>query len=321
MVRSSFQFTKPTADDASGVAPRAERGQAAVVVVLFLVVLIGAAAFTIDVGKWFREDRKLQADVDAAALAGAQGLHTGEATAFALGNSAKNDADFTAANISFETRVLPDDTIVVTGERTVDGSFTRVLGINSADVHATAKAHAAIPAAPYGAAPMVVYYEHPMLIGCGGPCFYSETTIELDKTSGVPSVPGAFDLINLDQSGANPGNSLLADWILNGYPDYLPLGLYYQRTGSSFTSSNVRNAMEARIGSTLLFPVVNSLTGNGSNAQYNVIGWAAFYLTDFDAHGNEATISGHFEQVIWDGIQTEDPTLPDFGVRTVRLVD
>ena len=40
---------------------RHDCGQAAVVTVLFLVVLLGMAAAVLDVGSWYREDRKLQA--------------------------------------------------------------------------------------------------------------------------------------------------------------------------------------------------------------------------------------------------------------------
>ncbi|HXV56238.1 MAG TPA: pilus assembly protein TadG-related protein, partial [Gaiellaceae bacterium] len=65
-------------------APRSERGQVAVVVACFLVVLIGAAGLAVDVGSWYRADRATQAAADAAALAGAQGLQDGTDPAAAL---------------------------------------------------------------------------------------------------------------------------------------------------------------------------------------------------------------------------------------------
>ena len=51
-----------------------QRGQSLVLSLLFMTVLIGMAAIVIDVGSWYRADRKLQANADAAALAGAQEL-------------------------------------------------------------------------------------------------------------------------------------------------------------------------------------------------------------------------------------------------------
>ena len=53
---------------------RSQRGQSLVIVLLFMTVLIGMAAAVIDVGSWYRTDRKLQANADAAALAGAGAL-------------------------------------------------------------------------------------------------------------------------------------------------------------------------------------------------------------------------------------------------------
>ena len=51
---------------------RRERGQAAVLTVVFMIVLLGMAAAVLDVGSWYKEDRELQATMDAAALAGAR---------------------------------------------------------------------------------------------------------------------------------------------------------------------------------------------------------------------------------------------------------
>jgi uncharacterized membrane protein len=51
-----------------------ERGQAIVIMAVFLSVLLGMTALAIDVGSWYRAQRALQARVDAAALAGAQEL-------------------------------------------------------------------------------------------------------------------------------------------------------------------------------------------------------------------------------------------------------
>lgn len=71
MVRTAPQST----DKLRGRAGlRREGGQALVMVVLFLFVLLGMAAMVIDVGYAFYAQRSLQAQVDAAALAGAQEL-------------------------------------------------------------------------------------------------------------------------------------------------------------------------------------------------------------------------------------------------------
>ena len=53
---------------------RSERGQAAVLTVVFIAGLLGALAMVLDVGSWFRAQRATQSAADAAALAGAQEL-------------------------------------------------------------------------------------------------------------------------------------------------------------------------------------------------------------------------------------------------------
>ena len=53
---------------------RSTHGQATVLTVVFLTVLLGLAALVLDVGSWYRAKRDAQSTADAAALAGAQGL-------------------------------------------------------------------------------------------------------------------------------------------------------------------------------------------------------------------------------------------------------
>jgi hypothetical protein len=66
------------------MAARAERGQVLVIVALALVVLLGASAFTIDLGRRAAEERFVQNAADAAALAACRSLTTGASDATAL---------------------------------------------------------------------------------------------------------------------------------------------------------------------------------------------------------------------------------------------
>lgn len=75
---------------------RSDRGQVLVIVALGLVVLLGAAAFTIDLGRRAAEERYLQNAADAAALAGCKALIDG-----ASQSAAKQAADTVArANLT-----------------------------------------------------------------------------------------------------------------------------------------------------------------------------------------------------------------------------
>jgi hypothetical protein len=90
-----------------------------------------------------------------------------------------------------------------------------------------------------------------------------------------------------------------------------------------FNSNQIQDAMTARIGTEMLFPVYDTLTGNGSNAQYHIIGWVGFFVTGVDKQGNNGNVSGYFTRVIWTGIQASSAGGggPNLGARAVQLVD
>jgi Flp pilus assembly protein TadG len=295
---------------------RNERGQAVIMAVIFLTVLVGAAAIVTDVGAWYRQQRQAQATADAAALAGAQVLPGDTTTAQTLA------AQYAASNgggvkdITLRSDFQPNDTVVVKVEKDVPSFFANIFAIDHATVDATAAARADVPEQVAGAAPIVVNKLHPLLSGPGCPCFHQSTTLPLGKTG----APGAFALVDLN-SGSN-ANGDLAKWIENGYDGYLSIGDYFSNTGAQFSSSNIQTALSDRIGTELLFPVYDKLAGGGSNAAYEVIGWVAFHLTSFDTVGNSGDISGWFTKVIWDGLQSSsNQNLPDFGVYSVQLVN
>lgn len=295
---------------------RNERGQAVIMTVIFLTVLVGAAAIVTDVGAWYRQQRQAQATADAAALAGAQVLPGDTTTAQTLA------AQYAASNgggvkdIALRSDFQPNDTVVVKVEKNVPSFFANIFSIDHATVDATAAARADVPEQVNGAAPIVVNKLHPLLSGPGCPCFHVPTTLPLGKTG----APGAFALVDLN--GGSNANGDLANWIENGYDGFLSIGDYFSNTGAQFASNNVQTALSDRIGTELLFPVYDKLSGGGSNATYEVIGWVAFHLTSFETVGNSGDISGWFTKVIWNGIQSSsNQNLPDFGVYSVQLVN
>ncbi|HET8892776.1 MAG TPA: pilus assembly protein TadG-related protein [Gaiellaceae bacterium] len=297
-----------------------EDGQAIMLSVVFLVLLLGATALTIDVGAWYRAQRAAQGTADAAALAGAQALpnDTPTASTLAAQYATVNGGGVAPSDISFRSEWQPNDTVVVKVKRTTPSFFARLFSISSVDVSATAAARAGTPEAVRGVGPIVVNKLQTELSGPGCPCFHVETTLPLGKDG----APGAFGLVNLDP-GSNNGVPNLAGWIQYGFDGYLPLGRYNSDPGAKFNSDNIISALNARLATELLLPVYDTLTGNGANAQYNVIGWVAFHLDSFDpGNGNNSSLTGYFTRVIWNGLQsTTNKHLPDFGVYSVSLVN
>jgi hypothetical protein len=298
-------------------------GQAFVLTIMFLLVLMGMAAAVVDVGSWYRAHRALQATVDAAALAGAQALpeDSGEASALANEYATKNGGG--SMTITFSEDVVPDDTINVEGTRPAPGFFAKVFGVDSITVRTHAKARSGGMTAALGVMPIVVDEQHEKLKCKPNPCSgEAELTYQHLKGNGSPDGSGNFGFINLTGEGG-VGTSELENWITNGFDKYLDLGDYDARTGNPFSSSHIEEVLNARIGDLLLFPVYRKLTGTGTGAKYQIVGWAAFRLTGVDFHGKAETILGYFEKVTWAGIQagTAGATPPDFGVKNVSLVD
>lgn len=125
-----------------------EEGQALVMAALLMSVLLGFAALVVDVGYLYTEKRQLQTAVDAAALAGALiGAETTDEGARGIEIAKYLKANLNVLGESME-QVKVDFTDL--GEQNVEVSvyarddyqtfFARVLGIQSADISAKAKA-------------------------------------------------------------------------------------------------------------------------------------------------------------------------------------
>jgi Flp pilus assembly protein TadG len=300
---------------------RCERGQALVFVVLFMASMFGLAALVLDVGSWFRSQRQLQSAADAAALAGAQALpdSPGDASGLAQQYATKNASDLSSADYSIGSDLASNDRITVHVARNTPGFFAKIFGIDSVQVGATATAQAKMMEKARHVAPITVRNTHPMLGGPGCPCFgpANETTLPLRT-----GAPGGFALVDLSGSGnGTTSNDTIADWIFNGYPDYLSVGTYLSDPGAKFNNSRIQDALNARIGSVLLFPVYDSYGGGGANAGYHVIGWAAFHLDGTDLNG-QGSLTGYFTDVTWDGVGATTPTSagPNYAAHTVQLV-
>jgi hypothetical protein len=311
---------------------RREDAQATVLTLVFLVVLLGMAALVLDIGSWYRADRAAQSTADAAALAGAQALPEDAAKATTLAQQyATKNGGLGSGNVSLSAKIVSNDTITVSVKRPAPGFFSKLFGVRSVTVGATAVARSEGVSSVKYVAPITVHYKH-ALLNCKGPSthptcaptFGAATTLDLEDLHqpGGGSGAGAFGLINLnygDPTG-NVGADTLADWLLHGYGDYLPLGTYYSAPSANFNNSQFGDAMTQVLGKEVLFPVYRLLTGPGSNAKYDIIGWVGFVITGFNPSGSSGTITGYFSSYTANGIQVTSGGNPYFGVKKVELV-
>ena len=295
---------------------RSESGQAAVISILFVTVLLGMAALVIDVGTWYKAQREAQVAADASALAGAQALPEDPGTAEGLAQAYATKNGGGLDTTSYGSKFVANDTISVRVARPAPGFFSKMFGIGSVEVEAKAAARSANISQARFAAPIGVDRRHPFLAGTGCPCFGEATRIDLNLVA-----PGGFRLLNIDGSRGGTGSATLGDWMRRGLDANMPLGWYYSDPGAKFDSLHMQGAMDARIGSELLFPIYEEIRGSGANAEYKVIGWVGFHLTGYKARGNSGELFGWFTRTIWAGIQSERGDQPDFGVRAIQLVD
>ncbi len=312
---------------------RNDTGQATVLTLVFLTVLLGMAALVLDVGSWYRADRAAQSTADAAALAGAQALPEDAAKARTLAQQyADKNGSLGAGNVTITSKIVSNDTITVSVKRPAPGFFAKIFGIKSVTAGAKATARAGGLATAKYVAPITVHYKHPLL-NCTGPSthptcnptFDVETTLNLEDLhqKGGGNGSGAFGLINLnyDDPSGNVGAGTLADWLHYGNENELPLGTYYSAPSANFNNSQFTDSLNFVLGKEVLFPVYRLLTGPGSNAKYDIIGWVGFVITSFDNSGSSGTLTGHFTEWVGQGLQASKGGNPYFGAKKVELVD
>jgi Flp pilus assembly protein TadG len=288
---------------------------------VLLPILMGMAGLAIDVGSWYRAHRALQAQADAAALAGAQELpdSTAGASSQAIAYATKNNYTLTSAGISFASVDQANDSITVKASDSAPTFFTKLFGLNSVSLKAQATAKTSLMGQARYVAPITVNIKHPLLSG-SCPCFNQPTSIPLSR-NGTPGAFGFLDLNNLQSNGASD----LGAWILNGYNDALPVNTEYSlNTGAKFNSKEIESALDARIGTVLLFPVYDTIRRQGTIAEYHVIAWVGFRLTGYNAiNGDTGDIYGSFTEVVWQGLPAapngHGASEPDLGARTVTL--
>jgi hypothetical protein len=308
---------------------RDERGQAMVLSVLFLFVLVGMAALVVDVGSWYKADRDAQTTADAAALAAAQLLpdDTAGARAEAVEYGDANGGDVEAADVEITNGASPNDTVSVVVERTTPGFFAQLFGLGEVGVEAYAKARVGTPGEARWVAPIVVHKDNEMLNNCLPKVCEDEIELEyyhLKNSGPQTDGSGSFGFINLERSESNPGTSTLGDWIRDGFDELLDPNAWYQaRTGNPFSSSHVADSLQAKLEAEkeLLFPIYEKLVGNGSNAKYYIIGWAAFQVTELELQGSKEILHGHFTNVIWEAVQANPGATFSPGVKAVALVE
>ncbi len=301
-----------------------ERGAVGVVVALLMVPLLGFAALAIDVGAMYAERQQLQSGADAGALAIAQDCGRGACTA-----TARTAQSFAAANLgnassTATVTALSSTRVTVRNAGIKQHLFAPVLGIDTTAIAASATADwgsptggtAVLPLAiswcawqaqtggalPSGTTSRVIVFPEKADTGCTGP-------------SGTP-VPSGFGWLDTD-AGSCQTTSFTAD-----------------RVGSS-TGNVPSNGCKAADfvawqGKTVILPVFDDSAGKGSQAWYQIHGYAAFTITGYyfagqynwgsPCAGKDRCLQGYFTRLAdLNDTFTYGPSAPLLGASIVSL--
>jgi len=187
-----------------------QKGQALVLVTVFLGSLLGMAALAIDIGNLYVAKSSLQRAADAAVLAGASGLVIDQATATTRATNIGNQniaAHNTVNGATLAVAFPAANSIRVTASHPAVALFLGpIAGFNSAAVSATAAA----TVGPVGGAPGIV----PLAIYCNNPGGCTPANLPLS----TPAAPNPMTLNrycgNFFQGG--PGGSACGNTVAPG---------------------------------------------------------------------------------------------------------
>jgi Flp pilus assembly protein TadG len=308
-----------------------ERGGVAVIVALLMVVLLGFTAIAVDVGMLYSEKAQLQNGADAAALMVAQKCAKNVAdaqcsTTSTLAASIVNgNALDNRSNVKSLVLDKANRTVTVTAgaqeqgkaPNTVTLFFAKALGITSAEVNASASVIWGTPSKGRLILPLAI--PQCKLNLAPGSAAGAEQVLDMDS-GGCGEIPGGFSWI--EDGDGKCGVTAAAG--LSNNP-----GIWFtSNTGASVPAPCTDADVSTLNDQTVLLPLYDLATGNGSSGKYYVKGFAAFHVTGyhFESHswtsgGNikNKTIRGYFVRFVSLSDALELGSTPDYGATVVRI--
>lgn len=313
---------------------RRQRGAVAVMTSVSLIAIFAFTAISVDLGNAWQNKRELVNASDAAALAAAQEyavLGNGcSSVANLFVTSNKDDAALTECMPS-EGAVNGDTSghVLVTAESTVDYAFAPVIGVDSSDIESTTVARYGIPKSAGGLRPFGLCRDTLFAMTqwqtwnrAAGPSAHASIAYDKanpdDCNSGDP-VPGNWATMDFDLGGNS--NADIQDWTMNGYPDLVSSTSTIPGDTGAFSPSLATELLTLRSKGTIFpIPIFASATNVGANAQFEIIGFIAVRIIEFDTSGSQAqrSLTLEFHGAVIEG-ECCDPGGLDTGTRVVQI--
>ena len=288
------------------------------VFVVFMTVVIGIGAITLDAGRMYTTRLMLTNISDAAALAGVASLpgNTSEAIATAIEFAVMNGAD--PANVDAQV-ISNNDRLRVTVTKTLQLNFAGLISAGTVNVSATSTAGIGVTKKSKGAQPFGI---EDAVFEVGQPY-----VIKLAPDGTTPPSGGNFHALALGLRGANTYRQNL----MYGYDGWLSVEDMIETEPGNMdgpTADGVRYRINQDPGATfsnfvpssprvILIPIVDSFEVNGRTT-VRIEGFASFFLEDYNLSQDE--IVGRFFRRIVPGDAAWDGGVPYYGTSTVKLM-
>lgn len=270
-----------------------ERGAAAVLVAVMMLVLIGAGALAVDVGQIYAERAQLQNAADAGAIAIAQACHaTGcaqsEAETIAQDLADSNSNDSSSNVLQVDMSVANQVTVRTTTRDGTSGAgflhqmFSSALDAPPATVGAHATAGLFFPTRGSGF-PLAISNHCYNLSGAVATGVVQKISYKPGGTCTGPSgtqIPGGWGW--LDQSSPCEAETQTGSNEIGSDPGNNPPG------GCAAILDEWKSTILAGGEVNVAFPIFNDATNQGQNGQFNIIGYATFKVWGWKFGNNHA---------------------------------
>ncbi len=288
------------------------------VFVVFMTVIIGIGAITLDAGRMYTTKLMLTNISDAAALAGVTSLpaNTSEAIAIAIEYAVINGADPDRVDVQIQSN---NDRLIVTVTKTIQLNFAGLFSVGSVDIKASSMAGIGITKKVKGAQPFGI---EDAVFEVGQPY-----VIKLAPDSETPPSSGNFHALALGLPGANTYRQNVeygyGGWISIGdMIDTEPgnmdgptaTGIQYRLNLDPYSTFENFVPSSPRV---ILIPIIDSFEIDGRKV-VRVNGFASFFLEDYNLSSDE--IVGRFFERVVPGDAAWDGGVPDYGTSTIKLL-
>lgn len=268
-----------------------ERGAVAVIVGILVTVLFGFAALAVDVGNLWASRRQLVTATDAAVLAATQSYAEGEngCTTVAGRYVDDNYAEATVTGCTVSGANSGHGVVTVAAKVPVDYQFAGVIGVADPEVPASSTASWHAPSGVTLPRPFGLCEDHPAVKAWMASPRTDSAPVKVmygkSSNDDCGSASGNWGVLDFD--GGSNGTGDVREWTLEGYDGIVRVGDTVDGNPGAFSNSLGADLDDLIAqGGLMTFPLFDSVTGNGSIAEFRITGFVSARLVSYEANGS-----------------------------------